>query len=591
VPALALIGLPILAIVLVNPLGEFPLNDDWSYSLAVKHFADTWEIRLSDWGAMSQVWQIVYAGLYSKIFGFSFTGLRLLTCMIALLTNVVLYRIFLRFNRDRFLALAGVALVFFNPLYFNMVMSFMTEVHFFFWFALSILAFIKAGEAPDGVLDARHLWLASALASLAFLVRQHGLLVPCAFLGVQLLFCLCKGQWRKRFFKSILPTMMLPVLVYLGFSYWTRFVHGVSPSFNRKLDLLEQFGWEQICLVLWPSLTYLGGFVLPLATVFFIPWITRRTRSQQISVIAWLWFGLVACLFWCSQIPAPSVAPYGEHHRNIMPFVGNIFYDFGLGPLTLTDSYLGPPSETVWPFLWRIITLVTCGAFLLLFPLGKRMVHDGAWRRPERLFILVLLLALISLEILISPRGDGGIFDRHMVNYLLPGLALVLGILSDTKLLVVRFRRGLVITLIAIPAYLGVAGTHDYLSWNRARWQGLTFLMQERAVQPARIDGGFEFNGWYTSSCYPRQNGIVNLPFQRPWWVVQDDYRIFWSRRTMDDEHFTAILDLPWNSWLELRGKDIVVAVRRDRTCSLSEPEQLLEDSRPDLVDGGIIQP
>ena len=37
--------------------------------------------------------------------------------------------------------------------------------------------------------------------------------------------------------------------------------------------------------------------------------------------------------------------------------------------------------------------------------------------------------------------------------------------------------------------------THDYLAWNRVRWQALDQLVRAENIAPSRIDGGFEFNG------------------------------------------------------------------------------------------------
>jgi len=56
-----------------------------------------------------------------------------------------------------------------------------------------------------------------------------------------------------------------------------------------------------------------------------------------------------------------------------------------------------------------------------------------------------------------------------------------------------------VLTLALYGAF-SVAATHDYLSWNRARWKALTDLMLEQHVTPEHIDGGFEFNAWYLYS-------------------------------------------------------------------------------------------
>ena len=49
---------------------------------------------------------------------------------------------------------------------------------------------------------------------------------------------------------------------------------------------------------------------------------------------------------------------------------------------------------------------------------------------------------------------------------------------------------------IALLAYFSVAATHDYLSWNRARWQVLNQLTST-GVPTSKIYGGAEFITWY----------------------------------------------------------------------------------------------
>ena len=51
--------------------------------------------------------------------------------------------------------------------------------------------------------------------------------------------------------------------------------------------------------------------------------------------------------------------------------------------------------------------------------------------------------------------------------------------------------------LVASYGLFSVASTDDYFAWNRARWQALTYLLDEVRVSPMEVCGGFEFNGWY----------------------------------------------------------------------------------------------
>jgi hypothetical protein len=40
-----------------------------------------------------------------------------------------------------------------------------------------------------------------------------------------------------------------------------------------------------------------------------------------------------------------------------------------------------------------------------------------------------------------------------------------------------------------------IAGTYDYLSWNRARWKAIDFLKKEKNISLRDIEGGFEYDG------------------------------------------------------------------------------------------------
>ena len=80
------------AVVLVNPVGDFPLNDDWSYGSAVKGLVEQGVYRLSDWTAMPLLTQVLWGSLFSLPAGFSFTALRFSTLAMSLLALVFLFQ-------------------------------------------------------------------------------------------------------------------------------------------------------------------------------------------------------------------------------------------------------------------------------------------------------------------------------------------------------------------------------------------------------------------------------------------------------------------------------------------------------------------
>src|SRR4051812_5759766 len=64
---------------IIQPFGEFPLNDDWSYTWSVKKFVEEGVIDIGGWPAMTLATHILWGSLFVKIFGFSFVTLRIST--------------------------------------------------------------------------------------------------------------------------------------------------------------------------------------------------------------------------------------------------------------------------------------------------------------------------------------------------------------------------------------------------------------------------------------------------------------------------------------------------------------------------------
>src|SRR5262245_39140062 len=83
------------AAVVVNPIGNFPLNDDWAYGFAVRNLVETGELRLSDWTATNLFAQVYWGAIFCFPFGFSFTALRLSTLSLGLIGVLATYGLLL----------------------------------------------------------------------------------------------------------------------------------------------------------------------------------------------------------------------------------------------------------------------------------------------------------------------------------------------------------------------------------------------------------------------------------------------------------------------------------------------------------------
>ena len=60
----------LLAEVLINPIGEFPLNDDWAYAKIIKIIMLKGVVEPSEWGEAFFLTQMIWGLAFCKIFGF-----------------------------------------------------------------------------------------------------------------------------------------------------------------------------------------------------------------------------------------------------------------------------------------------------------------------------------------------------------------------------------------------------------------------------------------------------------------------------------------------------------------------------------------
>src|SRR5262245_37312638 len=129
-PIVLLLGIAGVVVYLVDPRGDFPLNDDWGYAQAVQRLLEEGEIRLTDFGSMTLLTQILWGAAFSKLWGFSFETLRASTLVLGLVGLLSWYGTLRELRVSRGLALLAVATLLANPLFLLLSHTFMTDVPF-----------------------------------------------------------------------------------------------------------------------------------------------------------------------------------------------------------------------------------------------------------------------------------------------------------------------------------------------------------------------------------------------------------------------------------------------------------------------------
>ena len=520
-------------VILVNPLGDFPLNDDWAYGRAVQSVVEKGDFQLSGWTATNLFSQVFWGALFCLPFGFSFTALRFSTLTLGLIGILSTYGLLRELNQNYKISLLGALLVAINPIYFGLSNTFMNDIPFFGFATLS-LYFLLRGLKYDSTVV---VIIGVLFSFVTILARQIGLAIPVAFGCAYLI---KKEVNIQNGIKGFLPTL-LGISIQLYYQKWLQLSSNLPNSYGNQIKtLLEELhkglgnavsNFTQITLF---SLIYLGLFIFPFLIVLYsrkIEELSFRNRNLLLSVSS-VFFVIVMKLL-VSQ-------------NKIMPLVGNVLVDFGMGPVMLKDSELLKAPRK----LWLIITAIgVVGAILLIqyvfFTIVKTFAQNQNYSFEEKNWLKVLIITAICiyfLPIAFLGLGPFGFYDRYLI-FLLP-LLMMLASVATTNNSNWNLGYGAIsIALILMLLYgvFTIGATHDYLSWNRTRWQALHNLMQENQIPPNHINGGFEFNGWYL------YDSKYKYKPERNWqWFDSDDYIVSFKLVTGYEE----VKRYPFRRWL-----------------------------------------
>lgn len=523
-PFILFIGWGLIAIV-VNPIGEFPLNDDWSYVLSTKLFAEKGMIDFCDWIAVPLIAQVFYGAVWVKIFGFSFTVLRLSTIALGGLGVIGTYRLLKEHCTQDLYVIIGTLLVAFNPIYFSLSYTFMTDVPFFvcsIWSIRYFLIYLKKKQTSA-------FYIAVLIALLATLIRQSGLAIFISFAITYLV----SNSFRKQMIVKVSLLVLLPILVL----YLLPIIIGESHINGRNVALINALfiDFFQNSFQAWKNLphtfVYLSLFCSPLLVM------TLRKASFKWNMLFVVMSLILFVLF--------------LYRGRMMPFWGNIWHIGGVGPIHLKDVMLSSiPLSNQLNFSWYLFTFL---AFFSSLTLLKRLFDKGRnyFRKEKRAVNYVQLFVVSFLIVFITPHLYAGMFDRYLL-ILIPLLLLL-----TYRKIQSQFRYHFVgIVLILFFVFHSVAGTHDYLAWNRLRWEAIRAL-ERQGESFLTIDGGFEYNGYYGF-----QDNYQRFEEKSYWWVLDDAYIIHFEKGS--DNAYQYVQKYVYYSWLFQTEQFIYVSKRKN---------------------------
>ncbi len=519
-------------IIVVNPIGDFPLNDDWRYAYPVMSWLETGSISMSDDFAPTILLQVVWAYLFSLPFvDFSFTILRFSVLVLAFLGIGLFYRITYELTSSKKIALFGAIILMLNPLYFNLSFSFMTDVPFLFTCLATMLAmhlYFKKNEKKYLIF-----FILGSIGS--FLIRQPGIL----FLPVLGLMMLLKKVNKSSilFFVSML---LISAATYMSFDVFLKPLMKIEKAYVPVTQLFYDYFLEnplsfilEIFKKLVKTIIYIGFFSLPI-----LPFIFSKIKSvgglNKKFILPILFFNIVL-LFFLHSI------------GKIFPFGGNIMYNFGLGPELLKDNYTlemtNTPRLPIWVmyFFNFIGQVVGCWVILMMIK-TYHLLSD----LQKRFFLFLFLLNTIYLPLM----SITSFYDRYL---LLTFASVFLYLMLFVDFTIIKLQNAFFVLPIVFMSYFATAGTRDYLSWHRAKLEAFRFLEKEK-IDLKKIDAGFELNGWYNF-----QEGWESPDHLSFWWVNDDEYIISFGKI----DGYDVLKKYPFWSALHFQNQNILILRRK----------------------------
>jgi hypothetical protein len=503
--AVAIILMLHVAIVaIVQPRGDFPLNDDWAYAHGVQWLLDEGRIRLSPWVGMNLVPQTLAGGAVAALFGFSFETLRHLTQAVAVLAMVAAYAWFRTVRLEPSCALVATLAVVAFPAWPVLANSYMTDLY---GLALALPAatfFVATLRDPRPWM----LFAATAFSVAGVLERQVVLVIPFAFMVA--------WYWtrRSRDLRSLIvgaAPFLIAAASAVAYHAYLALGPGVPEghrmAYGRLLPMTigaftNEGGLREHVLSNAAGIAgYLGLFALG-----WLAWYGMAGASRWQKGFVLVAGGTIGVL----ALGLPWLPPY----RSLQ-----VIDAAGIGPLLLHDSVRGLAALDRTPgVLWRLAAVpaafATAALALTLGVAAASVIGRGRDADATTVFALAVIAGYLGPFVMI------GYFDRYLV-FVLPFL-FALWARTWKPSPAARWQRGAAIVWIGVALALSAAATRDYFSWNRARWDAIRHA-ERLGGHAGTIDGGFEYNAL---RLYEKGTGTSHPSW---WWIKDDEYVVAFS--------------------------------------------------------------
>jgi hypothetical protein len=455
-----------------HPFTTMGVADDGPYILIAQRLAATGHIIYNGPTTPILGWQLYLAAAFIKLFGSSFTSVRLSTVLVAMATAFVLQRTLVRANINERNATFGTLAFVLSPMYLMLSATFMTDIQGMFAVILCLYGCLRAVQSATS--RAAIGWLCFAVATNAICGTSRQI----AWLGT--LVMVPSTLWLLRRQRMVLLAGIAALLVGALFIFGCMLWFLKQPYNVHERLLVDSYPVGYIVADYFR--TFLDGvFLLLPITILFAPALRRNTwRSIALSSAVLLCYLLLA---------------FHARHANLSSVLEPTLQGQWVDPHGIFDN---PGLHGAAPVLLNtgVRVLLTIASLAALFGVITTLsvrptVNPQAAVSWQHLRVLLAPYTIAYLLILI-PRAttSPGILDRYLLGILFVPLLCLLRWYQERLHPELPFATTL---LIGTMALYGICVTHNSFALYRAR-VALAAQLRADGVPDTAVDHGWEYN-------------------------------------------------------------------------------------------------
>ncbi len=476
----------VLACALISrPYADMGICDEGPYFLMAQHLARTGHIVFNGWATAMLGCQLYLGAAFIKLFGASFTAVRMSTLMVALLTAFFLQRTLVLAGVNERNATLGTLAFVLSPLYLELSVTFMTDAMGLCAVVLCLYGCLRALHASAE--SATIAWLCFSVVTNAVFGTSRQI----AWLGILVmapsaLYLLgSRGGWRARhkiLAAGAVVTAAGVLFIFVCMQWLKRQPYSIPEHLvvprGAEFDLFSS---------LLGAFAEIPFLLIPIA-VLFLPEL-RKGGRRSVKVVS-----VASATYVLVPLASYHLRGYFHFPHLLEPTMGDWFTPFGgYGAALLT----GPPAAFLHTGTRVVLTIASLGGLLglivsLLEPRPIRP-ETGNTQAPPWRELRVLVGPFVAIYcLLLIPRAASvyGIFDRYLLELLAVALPWLVLIYQE------RIRGRMppaTLLLIAIWAVYSIAITHNMFSFYRARAK-LADELRAHGIPDTRVDNGWEYN-------------------------------------------------------------------------------------------------